>query len=49
MVDNMTDWDDTDPFWDVFYAIENLIDYWVDDRIDHAYVSYGHWATMIDF
>ena len=46
---NKMQWSDDDPFWDTFYALENVLDYWTDHRIDHAFVSYGHWATMIDF
>jgi len=34
-------------FWDTYYDIENLLDYWQDDRIDHAYVSYADWAEML--
>lgn len=40
---------DDDPFWDVYYAIENLIDYWYDDRIDHAFCSYAEWADITIF
>ena len=36
-------------FWDTFYEVENLLDYWQDYRIDHAFVSYADWADMIDF
>ena len=38
-----------DAYWDTFYDLENLLDYWQDDRIDHAFVSYADWADMIDF
>ena len=37
------------PFWDTLEKLENVLKYWTDHRIDHAFVSYGHWATMIDF
>ncbi len=40
---------DDSTFWDVFYDLENLIDYWQDDRIDHAFVSYADWADMVMF
>ena len=36
-------------FWDVFYDLENLLDYWQDDRIDHAFVPYRDWADMVMF
>jgi hypothetical protein len=38
-----------DVYWNTFYDVENLLDYWQDDRIDHAFVSYADWADMIDF
>ena len=38
-----------DAYWDTFYDVENLLDYWQDDRIDHAFVSYADWADIIDF
>ena len=32
-----------DCYWDTFYDIENLIDYWEDDRIDRLLISYNEW------
>ena len=32
-----------DCYWDTFSYIENLIDYWEDDRIDRLLISYNEW------
>ena len=40
---------DDDVFWDTFYDLENLLDYWEDNRIDHAFVTYQQWADMVIF
>ena len=32
-----------DCYWNTFYDIENLIDYWEDDRIDRLLISYNEW------
>ena len=42
-------WDNDDLFWDTFYDMENLLDYWQDNRIDHTLVSYYEWANMVIF
>jgi hypothetical protein len=49
MTDTDFDFADDDPFWDTFYDLENLLDYWQDYRIDHAYVTQEQWRQMIDF
>ena len=48
MFDNMMHWSETDPFWDSLYALENVLDYWTDHRIDHALTSYADWAGLVD-
>ena len=30
-------------YWDMFYDVENLVDYWEDDRIDRLLISYNEW------
>jgi hypothetical protein len=32
-----------DCYWDTFYDIENLIDYWEDDRIDRMVCGFVDW------
>ena len=32
-----------DVYWDTFYDVENLVDYWEDDRIDRLLISYNEW------
>ena len=32
-----------DAYWDTFYDVENLVDYWEDDRIDRLLISYNEW------
>jgi hypothetical protein len=49
MIDTELDYAEDDPFWDTFYDLENLLDYWQDDRIDHAFVTYQQWADMVVF
>ena len=49
MLDSELDYADNDPFWDLFYDIENLLDYYQDDRIDHAFVTYRQWCQMVVF
>jgi len=30
-------------YWDTFYDVENLVEYWEDDTIDRLLISYDEW------
>ena len=38
-----------DVYWDTFYDVENLIDYWEDDRIDRMICGYADWLRYPDY
>jgi hypothetical protein len=38
-----------DVYWDTFYDVENLVDYWEDDRIDRLLISYDEWLVWPEY
>ena len=36
-------------YWDTFYDVENLVDYWEDDRIDRMICGYADWLRYPDY